>query len=406
MSSAPVPHTAAQTMLTRLDHLVRSSRLYPDDHAALVHASHAIGEELKKMLGGRESVDVFIVDDRILLDDHLFRAPPGIRGAVRELGNFWQQRGLGGMHIGRHTNEDQFQPMVRLLLEFPGDGGPGPAALNRELSTRGIRHLRVLPPPDPSDLPDEERSGDPALAALRLYMRGLRFVHALYSAPMTPSLRIEARNLAQDIVDLYLSAPRRALALVRPKELVEDHLTHPVHVAFYVTAAGHLLGLDRPALEEVAQCALALAPGLQPEGEEDEDPRGRPPRVGDMATSTRPMDVAGGLLHARAILHLASDGDLSPLARRLLRTVFEHDMGLNGNGPPNTLRWPGPHPYTKLLCAAAAFDHLRSGHKIGRAYPPEEALKQMRLESDRYDPGVLSALDGLLPELEIIGAYV
>jgi len=393
-------------MLTRLDHLVRSSRIYPDDHAALAHASHAIGEELNRMLDGQESIDIFIIDDRILLGSRMFRAPSGIRSAVRELGVFWQQRGLGGLHIGRHTNEDQFQPLVRLLLEFPGDGGPGPEPLNRELNSRGIRHLRVLAPPSTTDIEEVETSADPGLAALRLYLRGLRFTHALYSGPINPSLRIEARNLAQDIVDLYLSAPRRALALVRPKELVEDHLTHPVHVAFYATAAGQLLGFDRPALEELAQCALALAPGLQPEEDEDEDPRGRPPRLGDMASATRPMDVEDGLHHTRAIRHLLSDGDLRPLSRRLLRTVFEHDMGLNGEGPPNTLRWIDLHPFTKVLCAAAEFDHLRGGHATGKAYAPEQAIQQMRIESDRYDPHVLSAFEGLLAELEIIGGYV
>jgi hypothetical protein len=406
MSATSVPEIAAQTMLTRLDHLVRSSRVHPDDHAALAHASHAIGEELKRMLDGKDVVEVCIVDDRILLGDRLFRALPGIRSAVRELGIFWQRRGLGGLQIGRHTTEDQFQPLVRMLLDFPGDGGPGPEPINRALSTQGIRHLRVVAPPSDADIPEVEQSGDPALTALRLYMRGLRFVHALYSSPITPSLRIEARNLAWELVELYLSSPRRALALVRPKELVEDHLTHPVHVAVYATAAGQLLGLDRPALEELAQCALALAPGLQPEEDEEADPRGRPPRLGDMATSNRPMDVEEGLHHARAVQHLIADGDLTPLARRLVRTVFEHNMGLDGAGPPNTLRWVEPHPYTKLLCAAAEFDHLRGGHATGRAYAPDQAIQQMKLEIDRYDAHVLNAFEGLLPELEIIGAYV
>jgi response regulator RpfG family c-di-GMP phosphodiesterase len=118
------------------------------------------------------------------------------------------------------------------------------------------------------------------------------------------------------------------------------------------------------------------------------------------------MEVEDGLLHARAVQHLADDGNLTPLARRLLLTVFEHDMGLSHDGPPDTLRWNGLHPYTKVTCAAADFNHLRSGHAAHNPHSPASAIKQMRIETGRYDPDILSAFEALLPELEIIGAYI
>ena len=406
MNQPTAAETAAITMLTRLDHVIRASRNYPDGHAALVHASHAIGEELERMLDKRESVELFVMEDRVLLGNRLLRAGPGNRAAVRAVGAFWKQRGFTGLKVGRHVNEDQVQPLVRLLLEFPGSGGPGPDVLNRELASRGQRHLTFLAAPTATDIEVIDDTEDPGLGTIRLYMRGLRLVHALQQDAITPSLRLELQNLAQELAELYLTAPRRALALTRPKELIGDHLTHPVHTALYAIAAGRLLGLNRQSLEEVAQCAVALAAGLQPDDEEEEDPRGRPPRVGDVATSARPMDVQDGLLHTRAMLHLLGDGDLSPLARRLLCTVFEHDMGLDHDGPPSTLRWNNIHPYTRLVTAAADFNHLRAGHAMPKAHSAASALQQMRLEPNRYDADVLAAFDGLLPELEIIGGYV
>ncbi|HCH65754.1 MAG: hypothetical protein CL927_10760 [Deltaproteobacteria bacterium] len=406
MNQPTAAETAAFTMLTRLDHLVRTSRTYPDGHAALAYGSHAIGDELKRMLDGREAVEVFIMEDRILLQTRLLRANPGTRKAIRSLGAFWKERGFTGLHIGRHVHEDQIQPLVRLLLEYPGRGGPGPDVLNRELAARGYRHLSVLAQPTATDIEVVDDTEDPSLAAVRLYMRGLRFSNALQEDAITPSLRVEAQNVAQELAELYLTSPRQALALARPKELVGNHLSHPVHTALYAMAAGRLLGLNRQSLEEVAQCALVLAPGLQPEADEEADPRGRPPRIGEVATAARPMDVEDGLRHARAILHLLGDGNLTPLARRMLRTVFEHDKGLDQDGPPNTLRWGDLHPYTHLICAAADFNHLRVGHSSQGGRSPASAIQQMKLESARYNADVLSAFEGLLPELEVIGAYV
>ena len=406
MQAPSAADTAAMTMLTRLDHLVRSSRIYPDSHATLQHASHAIGDHFAVILQGRPALDVHVIDDRLLIENRLLKPSPGIRGAIRELGTFWSLRGLGGITIGQHATEAEILPFVRVLLEFPGDGGPGPAAINRELAGRGVRHLQVVGPRSALGAEDIGGAADPATTALRLYLRALRCAAVLQAATISPALRVGMRHLAHEVVELYLSAPRRALALVRPKELVPHHLTHPLHTAVYAVAAGQALGFDQGALEELVVCALALAAGLEPEDDEDEDPRGRPPRVGDYATATRPMDVVEGIDHARAIRVMLGDHDLQPQARRLLRTLFEHDLGCDGEGPPATLRWGDQHPYTPLLCASAELDQLRCGFRTGRKRAPPQALQQMREEAGRFHPDVLAALESLLPELEVISAYV
>jgi len=218
MSIAPTSaETAAMTMLTRLDHLVRSSRIYPDGHAALLHASNAIGDLMQTIVGEAEAAHIHIVSDRVLVGNRLLKASPGVRGAIRELGTFWSLRGVGGITIDRSASEADIQPFVRLLLEFPGDGGPGPDLLNRELAARGVRALALLSPRSAMGAEDVGGAADPALAALRLYLRTLRCAHALNHTPITPALRVEITHLAHEIVELYLSAPRRALALLRPK---------------------------------------------------------------------------------------------------------------------------------------------------------------------------------------------
>jgi hypothetical protein len=406
MSTITAAENAAMTMLTRLDHLVRSSRIYPDGHANLTYASHAIGEEFERMLDGADSTTVFIIEDRLLIDNRLIRAAPGVRSAVRELGTFWSLRGVGGLTLTAHAREDQVQPFVRLLLEFPGDGGPGPDTLNRELHQRGIRGLSLLAPRSAVGTEDVGGSADPAMATLRLYLRAIRCADALQKAPINPALRVEVARLAHELVDVYLTAPRRALALLGPKELVGSHLTHPAHCAVYAAAAGQALGFDRTSLEQLVQCALVLAVGLEPEDDDEEAPRRSPPSAEGATTASRPMDISDGILHTRATLHLIADGDLGPLALRMLRATFEHDLGVTNAGPPGPLRWPDQHPFTPILCAASALDRLRSGHATGKRYSPARALEKMRDETHRYHPEVLTALETLLPELEVVSAYV
>ena len=400
MSIAPTPAEAASlAMLTRLDHLVRSSRIYPDGHAALLHAGHAIGDQLTAVLAGQSEATLHIIEDRVLVGNRLVKASPGLRGAIRELGTFWALRGVGGLRIQAGANEADVQPLVRLMLDFPGDGGPGPDTMNRELAARGVQALGLLAPRSAVGAQDVGGAADPALAAMRLFLRSVRCTTALHTAPITAALRVELAHIAHEVVELYISAPRRALALVRPKELVPYHLAHPFHVAVYAVAAGQGLGFDHDALEELVRCALALAPGLTASDEDDDD------EVDDASTG-RPMDHRETLHHARAVRHLLADGALDPSARRVLRTVFEHDMGLDGTGPPATLRWTTPHTYTPILCAAADFAHLRAGHGVGRKYAPDRALEKLRADTGRYHPDVLGALQSLLPELEVISAYV
>ena len=410
MSTAiSVADTAAVSTLTRLDHLVRSSRLYPDGHTNLIHAAHAISDQFDAVLNGQDTTTIHIIGDRVLLANRLVRPAPSLRGAIRELAGFWQARGVGGVQINRNTSEADVQPFIRLLLEFSDDSKPGPDTINRELASRGIRHLQVLAPRTAVGAEDVGGEADPALAAVRLYIRGIRCAQSLIQQPITPALRTEMLYIASAVVELYQSAPLQALALVRPKELVPHPLTHPLHTAVYAVAAGQGLGFPTEALEELVQCALGMASGLHPgsgEEEDEDDPRERPGRVGNLAASLDPMGVTEGLDHARSVRHLLADGTLDPTARRVLQTTFEHDMGQDRSGPPDTLRWERQHPYTSVLGAAAELNALCTGHSSGRKHDPAGALQQMRMEDERFDADVLTSLERLLPDIEVISAYV
>ena len=144
MNQPNAAETAAITMLTRLDHVIRASLNYPSGHAALAHASHGIGEELERMLDKRESVELFVMEDFVCSATDC-SAP--VRATAQPFGRSARLEAtrFTGLEVA-YVDEDQIQPLVRLLLEFPGRGGPGPDVLNRELASRGQRHLVFLTP--------------------------------------------------------------------------------------------------------------------------------------------------------------------------------------------------------------------------------------------------------------------
>ncbi len=400
------PEQASLAVLTRFDHLVRSSRIYPDGHNANLHAIHGIGELFENLTHGEDRAQVFISGDRVIFRGRRLRPSAAVRAGLRELGVFLRQRGLGGIDVSHHARDEGVQKFVRVLLQFPGDSGPGPDIVNRELDAAGVRHIRVTGFADEADVVDVQYEGDAALRTARLYLRSLRCAHALRHQPMSPSLRLELVRCGQGITELVLDAPTRALALVRPKELTPWSLAHPVHTAIYSVLIGQGLGLHLGELEQLAQCALVLSIGLPEDSTEDEDPRGRPPRLGDIAAATAPPGKEDTLNHSRIIRHLLGDGALDPLSRRILRTAFEHDLGADLQGPPDVLRWPTLHPFTHILAAAATFDKLRDGRASGRPLLPVAALEQMRLERGRFHDDVLMAISALLPDLEVVGAYL
>jgi len=398
--------SAAPMMLSRLEHLIRSSRTYPDGHRALQNAIHAIGEQLEALTGGHGEMPVHIVGDRILVGSRLLRCPTGARSSIRELAAFFAARGLGGVRVYPGVRDEMVQTFVRVLLEFPGDGGPGPGPINRELQVRKVDRLQVEAPRAVEQAEKVESQHDPALISIRVYLRALRLAAELAEHNIRPALRVELNHCAHALTELYLEAPRRALAVARPKELAARHLSHPVHTAIYAVAAGHALGFDIASLEELAQCALAMAAAMEPIRDEEEDLRGRPPRVADLASTAPPIDVNGGLQHVQGIRRLLADNDLSPLARRLMRTVFEHDLGMDHQGPPAVLRWPSLHVYTQVVCAAAEFERLLAGGDTGRQRKPDKAIAELREEEGRYHPEAVAGLERLLPELEIVSAYL
>lgn len=390
--------SAALSLVARLDHHVRQSKMYPDGHAALHHATQAIAE-LAATIAQDQPASVFLVGGRVLLADRLLRPTAGARQSVRDLSASLLGRGVGGITLSPGVSEAHIQPFVRVLLDFPPDGTASPAAINRALHERGVTTLQVEAPRTAVDAEDAGGQADPALSALRIYLRALRLAQAYEAGRSSPALTTEREHLAALLVELHDSAPRRALALIRPKELISRSLQHPVHTAIIAIAIGHATGLTVSQKESLTACALGLSLGLEPVPVDDEDDDER--SSSSRARQVDPATATANLRLARAATHLFGAAELEV---RALRTLVEYDLGADHTGPPGVLRWPELHPFSQILLVAGTFDRLCHGTPERRALSAARAVSAMT-GHPRFPEHTVSALQALLPELEVIRAY-
>ncbi len=297
------------------------------------------------------------------------------------------------MELRTGLHESDLMAAVRLLLSFPGDGGPGLDTFTRELGAAGVRSIGLLGPRLAPAVEAQGGEGDPALAALRTWLRGVRAVQAMREQPLTPSLLLELDRVATALVDLWMGSSRQALALASPRELVPYHLRHPVHVAILGVALGHALGMDGELLRQLAVCALVSDVGM-----------GRLPERVDVReealTETAMMALR---THPNAsVRELLALPGLELEARRRLVVALEQHLGVDRQGYPATLRWPDLHLFSRILALADAFDALRSDSGRREGLTVREALRVIKGESGtRYDPILVEILTALRPQIEV-----
>jgi HD-GYP domain-containing protein (c-di-GMP phosphodiesterase class II) len=310
------------------------------------------------------------------------------------LQDFLDQRELGGFVLTGSPGIAEVDALVATLLGLTGwETGSAPATVdevNQMLSERGAHHIRVI---GPGGLAETDRGRDDrALAALRLYLRGVRAVERLHERGAQASTVRELGRVSQGVVELVEEDWRRAMVLVVPRNTLPYHLRHPVHTAILSVALGVRLGVEGPQLLDLALCAFAADSGMA----------GIPAEIREKATPlidrerlvlcTHPLESVRNLLHAPR---------LTPGVMRRLLVAFEHHIGVDGRGYPRALRWPGQHLYSRVVAIADAFDAIRADRPHRPGLAPQAAIDSLRREAGkRFDADLLDHFEALIrPEL-------
>jgi hypothetical protein len=356
------------------------STLPPDTQEHLVQLAVRFGQVIRQAQ--------IYGDEHPALDVAAFRPPAATHAPLRELQDFLAERGLGGLDLRGVLRPATIMKTVRLLHELPGGGGPGPDAVNDQLSARGLTALTFTAVRSARDDAAAGGANDPALVCLRLYLRGVRAVQRLLDRGPSPATVLEMTRLGKGLVDMLETAPQRLLALGTPRQLVPYELRHPVHMAVYSVALGHRMGLRGEQLVDLAVCALLVDAGMA-----QVDPAVR------AATSTlSPEDRAAMQSHPVGTVQLLLGmPDLTPRLRRRLVVSLEHHLGVDWKGYPAVERWTDLHPYSRIVSVADGFDALLANRPGRQGLSASDALDVLRQEAgSRYDPLMVDHLDSMI----------
>jgi hypothetical protein len=374
----------------RFGQVIRQAQIYGDQHPALDAAVDAVIRLASEVLDLAGPISFSLVLPRMAVGGKSFRPAAELQSSLSELDTFLASRGLGGLRISGVMKEADLLRAVRLLLDFEGNGGPGPDAINDRLSGRGVTCLSFTKLRRRRERGAAGGVDDAVLGDMRLYLRGVRAVQRLLERGVSPAMELELDHIASGIVAAHTAAPHRLLALATPRQIVPYALRHPMHMAIYCVALGSRFGLGEAELMDLAVCALLVDAGM---GAVD-------PAVQAATGALNPEERAALRLHpAHTVQRLLALPVLSPSLRRRVVAAFEHHLGVDWKGYPEVNRWETLHPYSRIVSAADGFDALRANRPGRVGLETADALEVMRGEAgSRYDPLIVEHLECLVRE--------
>jgi len=398
MTEAHTPPTPSEAqalgssvrLTIRLANLVRTARIYPDKHPALSFGVRVVTASITEVFHALGETEIHFMGRRLNVNNHTIRPPKGMILALTELAEFLGERNVGGLVIRDATTSTDVAEAISILFAEPGGGGPGPEVLNRRLTDAGIASFGFSGIRSPfADI--QKLNIDPVLGAVRLYIRGLTAMKHLQQQGGVPSVMLELNRISRGLIEFYEMSPEMALTMMLESEVATYSLRQPLHMAILSIGLGHRLGVDGEALVHLSMAAMTADCGMRELPDPSVNLRGEPSGNERAWYQTHPL---------LSVHHMMQAGRLHPGVRRRLLVAFEHHLGVDGTGFPNTVGAYEQHPFSRFVRAADGFCNLVAETPWQASMSPTDALQTLRLESGtRYDRVIVDHLEGLLQEV-------
>lgn len=352
--------------------------------AALERVIHVVHRDLAD-LGQPLRLD--IVDQRILVNGARLRAFGTTQEQLDQLVDIFTRRHLGGLVFTAPIEPDTLRRWLAVFIAEPRDSDEA-AAQREALAAVAPDALHTLERRTLTTPEHEETVRVSTLAfAMQTYARTLLghrdFVRALAEGRDPYANRLNVVRVVQDLIDVVAARAdllffviNRAITCELGRSYAE---IHAANTCAYAILIGHVLHLDRTALLDLGTSAL-LADTLVRTGE------GAGPRDPDMPWTDEERD-AHRIEIARAV---RGNIDLDGLDDALMiRTIVACEQDVPARD--------GPHPYSRLVVVAGAYDALTQRRPWRDGHAPQQALRMLLREpSGRLDPQALMALECVL----------
>jgi HD-GYP domain-containing protein (c-di-GMP phosphodiesterase class II) len=325
---------------------LKGLQLYPLNHPGCEQRFRRLHDQILAFLSIEKELRIGLMEEALLLNDHLFTSNPGADTIVSAL----KGSEIEGLEIQNGLEYEEVVVLIKLLMEKRGQDELFEDALNAE----GVKH--IIP------LSAEEES------PREVYGRALQVVETIFrDARMgkVPSSR-EAVEVVRSMVRISLNAPHTLLALTLLKDYDNYTFTHSVNVSVIAMAVGRACGLPPTKMR-----VLGLGAMLHDLGKLkiDIDIINKP---GKLTTEE----------FAQIMLHPASGAALvaqmQGISTEVLDIVLGHHLRYDRQGYPADARGREISPMADMAAIGDAYDAMTTLRSYQRPVTPRKAIESLR----------------------------
>jgi HD-GYP domain-containing protein (c-di-GMP phosphodiesterase class II) len=313
---------------------------------------------------------------------------------------FFEMRGIFGLHFITNPNDLVPQKIVlffRLINQATQQDNPF-----EWLADMMIKHeiLWVYLSKTPLSRLDDELTSD--TLSLKKKMVRKSYANALDSIKETArklssNKEVGARNsvrMVQKMVDLIMEDDVLFMGASTIRVFDDYTYAHSLNVAILAMCLGKRIGLSHILLERLGLCGLYHDLGKV------EIPKEVLNKKGALSEAERALLNTHSMHSARLILRLKAENTRK---NKILVPPFEHHMGYDNSGYPQTATGPKISLFGRILTIVDVYDAITSARTYRQnVLSPDRALKKMLAQSGtQFDPILLKIFINMLGKYPI-----
>lgn len=348
--------------LLELQGALLARSLYPEDHPRIRNGERQASAMLNEILSRREEITVFVVDDRVILEDQLLPS-----GANLATGLFRRLRdgGVDRITLRRGLDEGEIRGLLDSLTphgERDGQPAPrtGPHVTFGYIDQAEARSERPARAPEPGSVP---LPGQLA-SVLQHVWQEIEDAETLKRGEVGDILSCISRALSDSAGALLPLAPL--------KRHDEYTFVHTINVAILSTALSESLGFTSRDVYELSLAALLHDVGKRIIPLELLNKAGRFTDEEFRIVQLHPVEGA------RMLLSIPGMPGLAPIV------AYEHHVRADGNGYPKLPRRWRLSLASRIVQVADVFDALRTHRPYRPALPVSEIVSMMRKDAGLF----------------------
>jgi len=382
------PQPRGTGLLAAMFGAVRAFQLYPSENEVVKRALREVKEQAEGILEHEGGLSVWVAGNYMFVNDLQVRLDLHDYASLAALREVFRSHGVGRMESGPRADADDWQAFLMAISEDPSPGQPPLEALEAELQSRGVTHIRVGPPSPMFEGSEGERTLE---AARSTYARSVRVardtMEGLVLGKAIGARRAERAVLA--VVDQVLQEPATMLGMLTLRDFDDHSYVHSVNVSILSVALGDYLGLNREQLFELGFAALFHD-------------------IGKVLIPPSVLNKLGWLNDEEwrlvsqhpdfGLLMLFNVEGFDDLPYRAMLAVYEHHMKPDLSGYPRVIRRRRQGLFARIIALTEAYDAAISNYsKQFLPCSPDEAIRQLReAETGAYDRVIIRAFVNMM----------